>query len=101
MIVRILGEGQYSVPDGQRETLEKLDAALAVAVDGEDEAAYKRDLSALTTVVRKVGEPVADDAFAPSDLVVPFPDATLEETKGLLAQSEDGSRKGRVTGLMP
>jgi hypothetical protein len=28
---------------------------------------------------------VADDDLAPSDLVVPFSDATLEETKGLLA----------------
>lgn len=93
MIVRILGEGQYTVPDGQRDTLEKLDSALADAVDADDEAAYKRDLSALATVVRKAGEPLADDAFAPSDLVVPFPDASLEETKVLLAQSEDGTRK--------
>jgi hypothetical protein len=92
VIVRILGEGQYSVPEGQRGALEKLDAALGEAVDNDDEEAFKRDLSALTTVVRKVGDPIADDAFAPSDLVVPFPDATLEETKDLLAESEDGAR---------
>ncbi len=93
MIVRILGEGQYSVPEGQRGALEKLDAALGQAVDNDDEEAFERDLAALTTVVRKVGEPVADDAFAPSDLVVPFPDATLEETKVLLAESEDSGRR--------
>jgi hypothetical protein len=92
VIVRILGEGQYTVPDDQRGPLEKLDAALAEAVDADDEAAFSRSLNDLTSAVRKLGEPLADDAFAPSDLVVPFPDATLEETKGLLAQSEDGAR---------
>ncbi|MGH9080103.1 MAG: PspA-associated protein PspAA [Acidimicrobiales bacterium] len=92
MIVRILGEGQYSVPEGDRESLEKLDSALAEAVDSNDEEAFNRGLAALTAEVRALGESVADDAFAPSDLVVPFPDATLEETKGLLAQSEDSAR---------
>jgi hypothetical protein len=92
VIVRILGEGQYSVPDGQRGALEKLDTALAESMDRGDEGAYNRDLAALITAVRKVGEPVADDDFAPSDLVVPFPDATLAETKVLLAESEDSAR---------
>ncbi len=93
MIVRILGEGQYSVPEGERGALEKLDAALAEAVDSNDEEAFTRGLSALTAAVRKVGKPVADDAFAPSGLVVPFPDATLEETKDLLAEAEDSAGK--------
>jgi hypothetical protein len=92
VIVRILGEGQYSVPEGERGALAKLDAALAESVDSNDEEAFTRGLAALTSAVRKVGEPVADDAFAPSDLVVPFPDATLEETKDLLAEAEEGTR---------
>ncbi|HEV3281915.1 MAG TPA: hypothetical protein VG032_09970 [Acidimicrobiales bacterium] len=91
MIVRILGEGQYSVPEGERGALEKLDASLAEAVESNDEESFGRSLSALTAAVRRVGEPVADDAFAPSDLVVPFPDATLEETKDLLAEAEDSA----------
>jgi hypothetical protein len=61
VIVRILGEGQYAVADDLRPTLDKLDTALMEAVD-------------------------SGDAFAPSDLVIPFADATLEETKGLLAE---------------
>jgi len=91
MIVRILGEGQYSVPDGQRGALEKLDSAIVEAVDGNDEQAFASALAALTAAVRQAGEPLADDAFAPSDLVVPFPDATLEETKDLLAEADDVS----------
>jgi hypothetical protein len=89
MIVRILGEGQYTVPDGQRETLEKLDSAIVDAVDSGDEKEFASALAALTAAVRAAGEAVADDTFAPSDLVVPFPDATLEETTGLLAQADD------------
>jgi hypothetical protein len=95
VIIRILGEGQYSVSEDQRGTLEKLDATLAEAVDAEDAAAFARSLTALTAEVRKLGEPVANDTFATSDLVVPFPDATLEETKELLAQSEDGKRPSK------
>jgi hypothetical protein len=92
VIVRILGEGQYSVPDRERGTLEKLDSAIVDAVDNNDEEAFASALSALTAAVREVGEPLADDDFAPSDLVVPFADATLDETKGLLAQADDTSR---------
>ena len=91
MIVRILGEGQYSVPDGQRGALEKLDSAIVEAVDSDDETAFAAALAALTAAVREAGEPLADDAFAPSDLVVPFPDSTLEETKGLLAEADDAT----------
>ncbi len=89
MIVRILSEGQYSVPDDKRGALEQLDSVIVDAVDKDDEKAFTSALAALTAAVREAGEPLADDAFAPSDLVVPFPDATLEETKGLLAQADD------------
>jgi hypothetical protein len=91
VIVRILGEGQYSIPDGERGTLEALDTAVAEAVDSGDEAAFAPALAALSAAVRKLGQPLADDAFAPSDLVVPFPDATLQETKRLLAEPSDAS----------
>jgi hypothetical protein len=91
MIVRILGEGQYSVPEGEREMLEKLDSDIVDAVDNEDEEAFTTALDALTVAVRRVGQAVADDTFEPSALVVPFADSTLEETKGLLADADDSS----------
>jgi hypothetical protein len=89
MIVRILGEGQYSIPDDQRDALESWDATVAKAVDSGDEEAFGPALAALVAEVRRIGEPLADDTFAPSDLVVPFPDASLAETRGLLADSTD------------
>jgi hypothetical protein len=89
MIVRILGEGQYTVADDHRKTLEQLEDAVDQAVDRSDEAGFATALAALTAEVRQAGEPLADDAFAPSDLVVPFADSTLAETKALLADHGD------------
>ncbi|MGP0108870.1 MAG: PspA-associated protein PspAA [Acidimicrobiales bacterium] len=89
MIIRILGEGQYEIPETERRTLEGLDAALVGAVDGGHEAAFAAALGAIIDEVRQAGQALADDAFAPSDLVVPFADATLAETKTLLADSGD------------
>ena len=92
MIVRILGEGQYEIPDEDRGALSELDSKVADAVDSGDETAFDLALAALIAEVRRLGVPLADDNFAPSDRVVPFPDATLAETKGLLTDSADGSR---------
>jgi hypothetical protein len=86
VIVRILGEGQYAVPDDHRADLEKLDDAIAEAVDSGDEDRFGEALAALAAEVRSTGTAVADDAFTPSDLVVPFADSTLDETKTLLAE---------------
>jgi heat shock protein HtpX len=52
------------------------------AVDSGDEQRFVPALGALTDEVRGAGEPVADDAFAPSDLVVPFADATSRRPRG-------------------
>jgi hypothetical protein len=86
MIVRILGESQYDVPDGDRGTLDALEAALNGAVEGDDEAAFTDALAGLIAEVRRVGSELPPDAFTASDLVVPFSDATLDETKALLAE---------------
>jgi len=85
MIVRILAEGQFDVPDDDRGTLDALDAALNAAVEGDDEAAFATALADLIAEVRRVGSELPPDAFTASDLVVPFSDATLAETKALLA----------------
>lgn len=87
MIVRILGEGQYEIDDSDRRELDKLDTVLVEAVDTADETSFGPALHALTSEVRRVGQLLPDDHFAPSDLVVPFADATLAETQRLLADS--------------
>ncbi len=86
MIVRILGEGQFDVPDADCADLTELEKGLNAAVEGDDEAAFARSLAAVIAEVRRVGLPLAPDSFMSSDLVVPFDDATLAETKALLAE---------------
>jgi hypothetical protein len=87
VIVRILGEAQYEVPDDHQGDLDALDAALVKAVDSGDEAAFLVALRALADDVRKKGQLLADDDFVPSHLVVPFADSSLEETRQLLADA--------------
>jgi hypothetical protein len=64
MIVRILGEGQRTVADGELDGLNALDALL--------------------DKVRAVGAPLPDEELVPSDLVLPSSDASLDEVRELL-----------------
>jgi hypothetical protein len=88
VIVRILGEGQLDVPDGELESLNALDDELQTAVESSDEAKFTSSLSALLSRVREVGRPLADDDIVPSELVLPAGDASLAEVRELL--SDDG-----------
>ena len=84
MIVRILGEGQVDVPDGELDSLNDLDDALQRAVDGGDEEGFSQSLGALLSRVRDIGRPLPDDEIVPSDLVLPSADASLAEVRELL-----------------
>ena len=86
MIVRILGEAQFDVADTEKSALDVLEHDLNTAVEGHDEAAFTAALAALIDAVRRTGNPLAPDAFISSDLVVPFSDSTLDETKALLRE---------------
>ena len=86
MIVRILGEGQFDVADADRGSLDGLEAALNAAVEGDDDAVFASALAAVIAEVRRVGAALPPDSFTASDLVVPFSDATLVETKALLKE---------------
>jgi hypothetical protein len=84
MILRILGEGQFEVAEHTIEALNGLDNELQAAVDSGDDAAFHSALSALLTLVREAGEPVADEYLGPSEFVLPSADSTLEEVRALL-----------------
>ena len=86
MIVRILGEGQYEVADDDREGIHALESELNDAVESDDDVRFAAALAAVIDEVRRVGNPLAADTFASSERVLPFSDATLDETKALLAE---------------
>ncbi|MFF7180668.1 hypothetical protein [Streptomyces sp. NPDC008121] len=88
MIVRIMGEGQWRLADSHFAELNKLDDELMAEMESGDGAGFRRTLSALLDAVRTLGEPLADEALEPSELILPSPDATLEEVREML--SDDG-----------
>ena len=88
MIVRILGEGQVRVDDSAVDELNELDDVLIHAVEKGDEGLFHTALANLVNKVKEVGKPVADDHLGPSELILPGPDATLDEVRDMLA--DDG-----------
>lgn len=88
MIVRILEEGQYDVPDSELGSLEALDAKLAAAIETNDAKGYLAALSKLAEQIRSTGTAVDAATIVSSGLTIPHEGTTLEEMKRLLA-SED------------
>ncbi|MFG2793095.1 hypothetical protein [Streptomyces sp. NPDC048419] len=88
MIVRIMGEGQVRLAESHLTELNKLDDELLREMENGDGPGFRRTLEALLGKVRELGTPVPDDSLEPSDLILPSPDATLEEVRELL--SDDG-----------
>lgn len=85
MIVRILGEGQLDLPDGEIDSLNTLDAELQAAVEAADEARFKSALDALLGKVRSLGKEVPADELVSSKLILPSADSDLAEVRDLLS----------------
>ena len=84
MIIRILGEGQYDVADGEVTALNNLDATLEAAVESGDDAAFTEALAGLLAAVRGAGTALADDSLEDSDLILPPADASIDEVRQML-----------------
>jgi hypothetical protein len=80
-----MGEGQVRLDDAHLAELNKLDDELLAEVESGDGAGFRRTLTALLDAVRRLGTPLPDDALEPSGLILPSPDATLEEVRELLS----------------
>jgi hypothetical protein len=79
MIVRISGEDQYRLADGDGRIAD-LDNEVLRAVEGQDPDAFAATYKALLDYVRG-GQRVGDDELEPSDLILPPADLTLAEAK--------------------
>jgi len=93
VIIRILTEGQFDVPDGEIEALNRLDERLEAAIEAGDDATFTTSLGELLAKVRDVGKELPVDEIVQSDLLLPYSDATLAEVRDLL--SGDGLIPGR------
>ncbi|MFH9721716.1 hypothetical protein ACH4M4_01945 [Streptomyces sp. NPDC017254] len=88
MIVRIMGEGQWKLADSHLVELNRLDDELLEEMESGDEDGFRRTLNALLDEVRRTGAPLPDEALEPSELILPAPDAGLDEVREML--SDDG-----------
>ncbi|MEU8515908.1 hypothetical protein AB0C76_30660 [Kitasatospora sp. NPDC048722] len=84
MIVRIMGEGQVRLADSHFAELNALDDELLAEMESGDEEGFRRTLGELLEAVRRLGTPLPDDALEPSELILPPPEASLEEVREML-----------------
>jgi hypothetical protein len=87
MIVRVLGGGgQYDVSDELVSRLNELDDRAMAALDRSDEEELDGLLAQMAELVESEGKRLPDDDLSASDLVIPPPDLSLEETRALFSE---------------
>ncbi len=79
MIVRISGEDQYRLDDGEREHLNELEERVVGIVEAGKEDGFTEALSTLLEFVRSHGERLGDDELMGSDYILPPSDASFSE----------------------
>ncbi len=82
MIVRLSGEGQFELPDGDAERLNELDNAAVAAVEGGDEAKFQELWTQMLDLVASDGTEVAEDELVESDVILPPRDISFAEAAG-------------------
>ena len=79
MIVRISGEDQYRLDDGERGRLNELESEVVAIVEAGREDGFKDAFAALLDFVRTHGTPVGADELEGSDVILPPSDVTFQE----------------------
>ena len=81
MIVRIAGEGQFKLPDGDAERLNELDNEAVAAVEAGDEARFQELWGQMLQLVASDGEELPEDELIESDVILPPRDISFAEAK--------------------
>ena len=84
MIVRIMGEGQWRLPDDKVDALNAVDGDLEKAVSAGDDVAFQTAFAALLEFVRS-GEKLPDEELHDSDAILPPGDSSLSEMRELIS----------------
>lgn len=85
MIVRILTEDQYRIPDNRQNDISDLDSRLLSAIEQSNHKEFSKALSELNTLIHATGVVVPGKEIVKSDMVVPSLDMTLENARQILA----------------
>jgi hypothetical protein len=88
IVVRILDEGQFALPDAARDEVVARDTKLLTALESGDEAAFRGELDALLSFVRASGTEVALDVITPSEFILPNAEWTTAAIHQLLAEHD-------------
>ncbi len=83
MIIRIMGEGQYRAPDEILDDLNVIDNRIVKMVERGDREGFRNELLHMISIVRERGEVLDAREIVKSDLILPPPDLTFEEAKGI------------------
>jgi hypothetical protein len=81
VIVRLSGEGQFELPDGDVDRLNELDNRAVNAVEQGDETGFHELWGQMLELVSGNGSPLAADELVESDVIMPPRDVTFEEAK--------------------
>ncbi|SRR5690606_3555359 len=84
-IVRIMGQGQFTVDSTTLNKLNEIDNAIVAMIadgkDPEDSENFRKKLAELTEIVTKNGKPVDPKEIVESDIILPGPDISIEEAR--------------------
>ncbi|WP_203569170.1 PspA-associated protein PspAA [Aestuariimicrobium ganziense] len=92
MIVRIIGEGQWTIDPADLPELNDLDDRIEAALTDSDQETLTSVLTELLDEVRSRGTQVPDDVLADSDLILPDSAVSLQQMQEFLdaRESDDG-----------
>jgi hypothetical protein len=84
-IVRIMGQGQFTVDNRTLKRLNDLDNAMVELVSAErsDDIEFKKRLTELNRIVVKDGKPLDPHEIIKSDIILPSADLSIDEAKKL------------------
>jgi cytochrome P450 len=81
VIVRILGEGQFELPDSDAERLNELDNQAVAEVEAGNESAFRDLWNQMLAIVENDGTKLSDDELVASEVIMPPRDVSFAEAQ--------------------
>jgi hypothetical protein len=85
MIVRVMTEGQFDIDGNDLDALNEVDNEIVEALAADDQARFEQLMKRMNDLVCKKGKPVPVDQFIESDIILPPPDASMDEVREMFA----------------
>ena len=84
-IVRIMGQGQFTVDNTTLKRLNEIDDSIVqlVSTERSDDNEFRKRLTELTSVVESKGHPLDPKEIIQSDIILPSTDLSIDEAKRL------------------